>query len=351
VGDDTRKLLLSYTGSQNKEQSPMAEDTRILALMSVPQQHHDLDWLKKSLQAAIELEFATLPPYLCAEWSVKSGINPVRISIHAVVREEMLHFGLMCNMVAAIRGTPIINTPSAVPRYPGPLPGGVHPGLQVALRKLSKEAAEVFMKVELPEHGPLAGEEFPTIGAFFTAIEEAFVRLNPALTETNQLAGMLGLRKLRTLQEVRDAISVIKRQGEGSQASPEDTGPNDLAHYYRFGEIFHAQKLRKDPVTGKWEFKGDPFEIGDVLPMAEIPPGGYKPEDVSPQVGQLLREFDQTYTLMLTQLQTAWATGSQASLGAAVDSMMAMQTKGTALMNIAIPGATGNYGPCFRLAA
>jgi hypothetical protein len=330
----------------------MSEDVRILELMAVPRQDHDLDWLKAGLQAAIKLEFATLPPYLCAEWSVKSGVSPVRRSIHVVLQEEMLHFGLMCNMVAAIGGTPNINSASAVPVYPGPLPGGVHPGLQVALRGLSKEAARVFMDIELPENGPLAlavGEEFPTIGAFYTAIEEAFVTLNPGLTEVNQLVGPFNLSKLRSLEEVRQAITIIKRQGEGSQASPDDTGPGDLAHYYRFGEIHHERKLR-EVAPGVWKFEGDPFEIGEVRPMAEVPPGGYKPEDVSAQVGQLLREFDQTYTLMLTQLQTAWGSGSAESLSAAITSMRAMQAKGTALMDIPIPGGTGNYGPCFRLA-
>ena len=330
----------------------MAEDMRILELMAVPQQDHDLDWLKESLQAAIKLEFATLPPYLCAEWSVRSGMNPVRGSIHVVLREEMLHFGLMCNMVVAIGGTPNINSGSALPVYPGPLPGGVHPGLQVALRGLSKEAAEVFMEIEFPEHGPVAldlGEEFPTIGAFYTAIEAAFVTLNPGLNEVNQLEGPLNLSKIRSLEDVRRAISLIKRQGEGSQASPEDTGPGDLAHYYRFGEIYHGRKLRKDEATGEWKFNGDPLEIGDVRPMAEVPPGGYKPEDVSAQVGQLLKEFDQTFTLMLSQLQTAWASGNTASLSAAIGTMIAMQTKGMALMDIAIPGGMGNYGPCFRL--
>lgn len=330
----------------------MAEDVRILELMALPRQDHDLDWLKESLQAAIKLEFATLPPYLCAEWSVRSGTNPVRGSIHVVLREEMFHFGAMCNMLAAIGGTPNINSASAVPVYPGPLPGGVHPGLQVSLRGLSKEAAGVFMEIEFPENGPVAltlGEDFPTIGAFYTAIEEAFVSLDPGLTEVNQIDGPLGLSKLRSLNDVRRTIGLIKHQGEGSNDSPEDTGPGDLAHYYRFGEMYHGRKLRKDTVTNKWEFKGDPFEIGEVRPMAEVPPGGYRPEDVSAQVGQRLREFDQTYTLMLSQLQTAWGSGQPASLSAAITSMIAMQSKGTALMDIAIPGGTGNYGPCFRL--
>ena len=77
----------------------MAQDMKIRELMDVPATQHDLDWLKKSLQAAIKLEFATLPPYLCAEWSVKSGLDPIRRSIHVIVQEEMVHLGLMSNML------------------------------------------------------------------------------------------------------------------------------------------------------------------------------------------------------------------------------------------------------------
>src|SRR5207248_223143 len=146
----------------------MAQDMKIRELMDVPATQHDLDWLKKSLQAAIKLEFATLPPYLCAEWSVKSGLDPIRRSIHVIVQEEMVHLGLMSNMLTAIGGTPEINRAQALPLYPGPLPDGVHPGLTVSLRGLSTQAARMFMEIEFPEHDPVAvltAEEFPTIGA------------------------------------------------------------------------------------------------------------------------------------------------------------------------------------------
>src|SRR5262245_14725594 len=201
----------------------MARDTKIKELMDVPATQHNLDWLRDSLQAAIELEFATLPPYLCAEWSVKNGLDPVSRSIHEIVREEMLHLGLACNMLTAIGGTPKVNTAETIPVYPGPLPGGVHPGLNVSLRGLSTEAARVFMEIEFPEHGPvalLAAEEFPTIGAFYTAIQTAFETLQPTLSEDKQLEGPLGLSKIRSLNDVRFAIQIIKRLGEGSQASP-----------------------------------------------------------------------------------------------------------------------------------
>lgn len=331
----------------------MAEDRTIVELMAVPTEDHDITWLEDSLQAAVKLEFFTLPPYLCAEWSLKGGANAhISQSIHVVLREEMLHFGLMCNLVTAIGKVPRINTAGRVPTYPNSMPGGVNPRLRVSLRALSTDAAKRFMEIEFPESGPVTfAEEFPTIGAFYTAIQEAFDRLNPSLSETNQIAGPLGLTKLRSPAEVRDAIKLIKQQGEGSKDSPEDTGPTDLAHYYRFGEMHHLRKLIKDSRTGKWGFTGDPIELGEIRPMAEIPPGGYKPEDVSVEVNQMLLNFDRTYTEMLGQLQTAWESGNAASLRAAVGTMIDMQGIGTDLMDVQIPGRAENYGPCFRLAS
>ncbi len=130
---------------------------KIRALMSVPFNQHDITWLKSSLQAAVELEFATIPPYLCALWSIKDQSGEVYGRIQKIVLQEMLHMGSACNMLTTIGGTPSINIPSAVPKYPGPLPGGVRPQLTVALEGLSKRVvADVFMEIEYPEHGPVA---------------------------------------------------------------------------------------------------------------------------------------------------------------------------------------------------
>jgi Mn-containing catalase len=106
---------------------------KIVELMQLPPDDHDLAWLQQALQAAVELEMATIPPYLCAMWSVKDPGSPVFSLIRNIVLEEMSHLGLACNMLTSIGGTPAINTPAAVPKYPGGLPGGVHPGLTIQL--------------------------------------------------------------------------------------------------------------------------------------------------------------------------------------------------------------------------
>ncbi len=138
------------------------------------------EWLKQALQAAVNLEFATIPPYLCALWSIKDELHPVAKSIREVVQEEMLHMALTCNMLAAIGEEPIIC--DSAPVYPGPLPGNVHRGLIVELSGLNDHALEIFLTIERPSKFPEnveADDEDTspaerTIGEFYNCILTAF---------------------------------------------------------------------------------------------------------------------------------------------------------------------------------
>jgi hypothetical protein len=44
----------------------------IPGLMNVPAKERDAQWLAYGLQEAIQLEWSTIPPYLCAIWSVNN---------------------------------------------------------------------------------------------------------------------------------------------------------------------------------------------------------------------------------------------------------------------------------------
>jgi len=285
---------------------------KILELMQVPSQDHDADWLRTSLQAAVELEMSTIPPYLCAMWSIKDSADPVRAMIRNIVLEEMSHLGMACNMLTAIGGTPALNTADVVPTYPGPLPGGVHPGLVVSLSGLTKDVIEsVFMEIELPESGPVAfaeGMAFPTIGAFYDSILQAFQQI-PAVTVTGErqlthpFGGPADLQEIKSVADAENAIGRIKQQGEGTAQSPvgDPGGPGDnLAHYYQFAEIWHGRRLVAS--NGTWEFTGDPIPFPDVYPMAIVPAEGYPVQSA---------EFDNQYKSLLDGLQAAWTNGSR----------------------------------------
>jgi hypothetical protein len=61
--------------------------------------------LQEALLTAIQLEFSTIPPYLCAQWSINADPSDVSDMIQGVVVQEMLHFGLACNMYTATGGS------------------------------------------------------------------------------------------------------------------------------------------------------------------------------------------------------------------------------------------------------
>lgn len=334
-----------------KARTEMPELSLVNQMQGYTPAQRDLGWLRNSLQIALELELATLPPYLTAYWSIKDPTNPVRRSIRDVWREEMLHFGLACNMLVAIEGTPQIANSAAVPKYPGPLPGGIRPTLkEVSLRKLSVQQAKVFMDIEYPQAGPIAltGTSFPTIGEFYEAVLDTFKKVNPTLKTDRQLSGPLGLYVIDSLTKVEQAIQLINVQGEGSNISPEER-PGDLAHYYRFGEIYNGRRLVKDSTTGNWGYNGDPLLLPDVWEMADIPEGGYQPADVpDAATWNLIELFDRQYSGMLKGLESAWQHGDPGTLSISISGMRDMGDTAGELIQVPRPDGAGNYGPCFR---
>lgn len=330
-------------------------------------------WLHDALDAAIKLEFSTIPPYLCALWSVEDQSAPVADAIRRIVQEEMLHMALACNMLVAIGGTPRIAEPGFAPVYPGPLAGGVHAGLEVGLAGLSDAVLEAFMVIELPEKPAahetdelaawalrldhdLAGHE--TIGQFYDRLERAFTCLRPALSTDRQIAGPLAWFPVRDLDDVHEAITLIKHQGEGSALAPLEHDPIrpgdiELAHYYRFLEIRAGRRIAYCPERRVWGFGAEPLERPAIRPMAPVPPGGHPApgRTVPPEVGTMLARFDERYTTLLAQLGAVWAEGDQGKLVQAIETMFSLEADARALMRIPIDPsnpASGTYGPCFR---
>ncbi|MFD0854275.1 ferritin-like domain-containing protein, partial [Actinomadura adrarensis] len=83
----------------------------------------DLDDLREHLQWAIEIEHATLPPYLCALYSLDPDRNAEAVQVVAgVFIEEMLHLALAANLLNAVGGIPRLDMPSMLPAHPRRLP-------------------------------------------------------------------------------------------------------------------------------------------------------------------------------------------------------------------------------------
>jgi hypothetical protein len=90
----------------------------------------DLAWIKQSLQLAIELEYATLPLYLSAMFSLEVQNYTAYNTIRSVAMEEMVHMAIACNMLAALGGTPRLKSIQVNVPARG-LPGGSEPDLHI----------------------------------------------------------------------------------------------------------------------------------------------------------------------------------------------------------------------------
>jgi len=321
----------------------------IQGVLNAPQ--HDLPWLKQALQWAVELELFTIPPYLTALWSIRDESHAVAATIREVVYEEMEHLATVCNLLAALGATPRLASPAAAPKYPGPMPGGVKPELTIRLSRLSSESLRAFMELEAPEFplGLEAVETFPRIGAFYSAIQDALERVQPPLSMDRQLAGPGTKSVGASVAKAIAAIEKIKSQGEGTTQTAADGDDEDLAHYYRFAEVQHGQKLVKSPHDGKWRYAGERIEFPAVWPVAVVPKGGYVQSAVSPEVWQGLTQFDAAFSRLLRLLESAWEHNRPADLGESIDVMYSLRDLALPLMQTPIPGSAENYGPCFRI--
>lgn len=237
----------------------------------------DVKQLHKFLQNAVELEHATIPVYLTGLFSIRQATNAeARKIILSVVIEEMLHMSIACNVLNAIGGAPVINKPDFVPSFPGPLPMGVGSdrGLVATLAPLTKsQIHDVYMAIEEPEDPlefPVANlmhaeaDEYATIGEFYQAIIDKIQELGEGIFTGEQCRQLVNTKwfaedELWAVTDVDSAckaLTLIVEQGEGTAKSPLDPEKN-LAHYYRFAELYHGKKLVKDPSADDgWSYSG-----------------------------------------------------------------------------------------------
>ena len=132
---------------------------------------NNLESLHSHLQWALELEHATIPPYLCALYSIKEGHNQAAVEVlQSVFIEEMLHMALVANVLNAVGGTPQVDKPDFIAIYPTYLPHS-NRAFQVPLLKFSPEALDVFLNIERPaaHDAPPEDDNFHTIGQFTKA--------------------------------------------------------------------------------------------------------------------------------------------------------------------------------------
>jgi hypothetical protein len=110
--------------------------------------------LQDYLHVAMQLEHATIPPYLLALYSIHPGANLDATQVmRVVVVEEMLHLTLAANLLNAVGGKPDLTVPDFVPLYPAFLPDG-EKDFRVDLQPFSQDAVKTFLEIERPGNAP-----------------------------------------------------------------------------------------------------------------------------------------------------------------------------------------------------
>lgn len=172
----------------------------------------------------------------------------------SIAVEEMLHAGLVANLLTSINGLPTFYDPKAMPIYPLEVP---FLGLRLHLKPLTKDCIKSqFMKLEAPCSVELdlmtsTKDHFSSIGAFYGAIEAALDALaekdanlfakpnihlqldsrNYKVVEHNS-ADSGSLHPITSIEDARAAINTIMHQGEGVEDSVyADAQQVELTHF------------------------------------------------------------------------------------------------------------------------
>jgi len=323
--------------------------------------------LQQRLQQAIELEFSTLPPYLYTLYSIQRDSNQVSYKrILDIVREEMIHMCLACNILNAIGGSPRIADREVVPTYPGPLPGdiGSENGeiFEVGLIPFSPASLDQAMRIEEPDEpieflearlaAAAVEPDAYTIGEFYHRLDQGLSRLpasawpNPARKQIGDQPFFPGeLFPVTAYDDAHRAILRIVSQGEGNPTSPLDF-EGEVSHYYRFSEIRRDQVLEKadNPQGFVW---GAPLGVNweAVMPAISNPSEydfSYYPEAQAAQ-----DECDLAFTKMLQELQLA-VSGQPQRLGNAVRFMFDLRLAAIHAFATPLQGLNKSAGPAFR---
>jgi hypothetical protein len=312
------------------------------------------------LQTAAGIEFGTLPPYLYAKFSILPGTNPAAMDrLAMIVGQEMIHLCLVCNIINALGGTPQLKAPV----YPCTLgdigPPGGDP-LMIHLLPFGPESMAQGMAIEEPEEVPpfevvnllMAPGGAMTIGQYY-ALVDAFLATLPAsawvpdnnqITDDQFFAGQLFA--VNGYTDAHLAIQQIVSEGEGAKDDPLDF-QNELAHYYRFGEIFYDKVLTKIPQDPGYQWGPEPLGVDWSAAYPAIPdPGSHDFSEDSEAAQAAQAACNLAFSGMIDALQLA-VKGEAGQLGAAVRRMFELRMAAIAALQVPLADGKSVAGPAF----
>ncbi|SOD82287.1 ferritin-like domain-containing protein [Spirosoma fluviale] len=315
-----------------------------------------LDELKSALQTAIELEHSTIPPYLCALYSIKENSNRVATAIiRSVVVEEMLHMILAANLLNAIGGEPKINAKCLIPTYPAYLPNS-DKSFKIDLAPFSKPTIKVFLQIEKPAPSPVKPKVkgYSTIGQFYSALMLGIEYVNEhtpggifsqdasqkkrQITTEHYYGGGGQIVPIYCIEDARLAIEEIVGQGEGIDGTIDDSDEKlfgedfEYAHYFRFNELLCEQyyNIEDTPKEGP---TGDKLPVDwEAVHNMKLNPTMRDFED-RPELMALAQSFNETYSTLLDNIHDA-CNGQPDQLMKGIGLMYQLKYKAIQLMNI-----------------
>jgi hypothetical protein len=360
-----------YRQSTNPRRQKLIRADHGHAIPVGPRVFNDLRQLRHALQKAIALELFTIPPYLCALYSIQERANAeAALIIRSVVVEEMLHMILAANILNAIGGRPRICAPGLLRRYPREMPLS-EIGFQVNLLKFSREAVNTFLRIERPappSKQPAHGK-FWSIGEFYASIREALRRLDKEAGNHNNKNGIFtGIQKRQvteehyygsggkllavySLEDAERAIDEIVGQGEGIDGTIDDADEGifgqgvEFAHYFRFNEIFNERRYQHGDMPGDAP-SGDPLPVDWNAVYNMVPNPTMKMFQHKPGLFSKAREFNRTYTALLRNIERA-CNGEPEILKEGIPLMYALRIAAIDLMNEPIGNGDYTAGPSF----
>ena len=328
--------------------------------------------LHRWLQTALELELATIPPYMVALLSIQllGNREPAEL-IRGVMIEEMLHLALVANLMNAVGAKPRLDR-RAIPAYPLQLRFEGKPfadrQFSIDLAPFSGPTMKTFLQIELPRQPARA--EFlelkiavpaPTIGEFYSRIENLLESLDARgglftgdpdrqILEDYYWSGGGRIVPVHDLASAKDALGLVIAQGEGAWPPPDAKAarfgaPFQMGHYYRFNEIVvgHRYTEKDDPT-------GPPTGDSIMVDYAAVYPVTINPKARDYAAGSLLAtlnaDFNRRYTAMLLEVQEAMNGTPKSLYTAIMDSMHELTPLAHQMMKTPVSDAVGARTGC-----
>lgn len=290
----------------------------------------DLDLLRSHLQSAVQLELTTIPPYLCALYSIIDKTSDAYQALRSVVIEEMFHLNQAANLLVAVGGKPKL-TGAAAPKYPSYLPSASRTQTPyVGLYRASLQVFEkVFMAIEMPApyDAPAEHQNYKTIGQFYKAIEEGLKRCVAKYGEAKVFHEAPGYRQrsdiylgkfggqavaVSNLKIAQFAICQIMEQGEGAVDPTRTLVPD---------QPFGAYNYYGSRIDGTYgPILGTPFELSHYFKFKRIADSGNFPDtnpvvsnpriaDIkNPATKKLAVTFNKYYSIVLKTIEQSFLT-------------------------------------------